>query len=275
LCEYHCVAIPDVKPAWDLSFGKMLRTRFAARLLKADFGPCPLKTMRNACAATELTHTASLLHDDIIDNATLRRSQPTLWKSRGSNYAVLTGDLLYLAGLSSLIAEESQHDVRLFVRKVQEVCKAEIHQELISRETDMELDVYLTVIRNKTGPFFAYLGYLCGDTDDELSKALEEAGYRIGTAYQIADDLVDRIGGEAEAGKTLGTDAARHKQTLPALFADDTDTIKETVNGVIESAFMILERWPAAQKAVMDFAALDLLPSVRAGTASMLFCSGE
>jgi geranylgeranyl pyrophosphate synthase len=263
LCEYHCVAIPDAKAAWDLSSGKMLRTRFAARLLAACGGDCPHKTVQNACAATEITHTASLLHDDIIDNAALRRSQPALWKSRGSNYAVLAGDLLYLAGLSCLIADESQRYIRLFVQKVQEVCKAEIHQELISRETSLDVDVYLAVIRNKTGPFFAFLGYVCGNKDFELSKALEEAGYRIGTAYQIVDDMIDIMGMESRAGKTLGTDAARQKQTLPALFADDPEAITETVNGITGSAFMLLQRWPAAQKAVMDFVSHDLLPAVK------------
>jgi heptaprenyl diphosphate synthase len=265
LCEHHCFTAQDAKEALNLPFGKMLRTRFAARLLSAQGGEYPWKTMQNACVATELTHTASLLHDDIIDNATLRRSQPTLWKSRGSNYAVLMGDLLYCAGLACLVAEESPQHVRLFIQKVQEVCRAEIQQELVSRGNEMELDVYLNIVRNKTGPFFAFLGFVCGNRDAELSKALEEAGYRIGTAYQIADDMIDRIGVEALAGKTLGTDAARQKYTFPAFFDDNTDAMTQLVNGMTDSAFMMLERWPALQQAVMDFVDQDMLPSVTPG----------
>jgi geranylgeranyl pyrophosphate synthase len=183
-----------------------------------------------------------------------------LWKIEGANYAVLMGDLLYCTGLSSLLKGGSECYAALFVQKVQEVCRAEIHQELVSRGAAMDFDAYMKIVREKTGPFFAFLGYVCGNDDYALSKALESAGYLTGTAYQLADDLLDIIGNETVAGKTLGTDAVRHKSTLAAAYQGDGSAIMESIQATMGSALAALERWPGYHLALSDFFANDLQP---------------
>jgi heptaprenyl diphosphate synthase len=242
-----------------LATGKMLRTRFAARLMRASKStPDTLAVILNACAATELVHTASLLHDDIIDNATLRRAQPTLWKTQGPNYAVLMGDLVYCEALSILLSENSRYLVPRFVEKVREICVSEISQELTFRQRALNVKTYLNVVRGKTGPLFAFLGNACGGAHAELAAALEEAGYLTGMAYQLIDDVLDASGNEASAGKTLGTDAVRKKATLAGGLQDGSDSPQSLIKTTFASAIALLDKWPDYQSGVAEFFAKDL-----------------
>jgi geranylgeranyl pyrophosphate synthase len=247
-----------------LAAGKMLRTRFAARLFWASREYERMALVQRACAATELVHTASLLHDDIIDNASIRRSQPTLWKMRGANYAVLMGDLLYCEALSMLLAEENRHIASRFVENVHEICVAEIKQELVCREKTPDVPTYVAMVRGKTGPLFGFLGRVCGGADAGLSAALEEAGYCTGTAYQLTDDLLDATGSEEAAGKTLGTDALRKKATLAGgLQQDGNEPLEPLIASAIKSAVTALEKWPGYQNGIAEFFAKDLGPVIR------------
>ncbi len=192
--------------------GKMLRTRMAARL--STRLTVPVETLQHVCAAVELTHTASLCHDDVIDNALVRRGQPALWRASSRSGAVLLGDLLLCEAMGLLTGTDGGRLVRPFLAKLRETCAAEAEQELRLRGREVGRDVCLRIARGKTGPLFAFVGLAAGGADAALSAALEEAGYRVGTAYQLADDLLDVEGCEEAAGKTLGTDVARRKFTL-------------------------------------------------------------
>jgi heptaprenyl diphosphate synthase len=247
-----------------LATGKMLRTKFAARIFAASGGSCtPAAGLEKACAAIELVHTASLLHDDIIDNALVRRSQPTLWKTQGANYAVLAGDLLYCEALTMLLSGENGYLAPLFVEKVKEVCLAEIRQELLFRARTTECQTYLDMVRGKTGPLFAFLGYACGAEDAELARALEEAGYLTGIAYQLADDLLDVVGDEESTGKTLGTDALRKKATLAFGIQGLNGTPDSLIMSTIGSAKTVLERWPLLRDGITEFFVCDLGPVLK------------
>jgi len=192
--------------------GKMLRTRLAYVLLPA--GSADLQMVTCACAATELIHTATLYHDDVVDGANLRRGQPPLWKQVGATGAILLGDLYFSTAVDLLLSVGSLSTVTSFVRKVREVCAVEAAHELLLRGKTVDIQTSIRIARGKTGALFAFSAECCGGSDPALAATLAEVGYLVGTAYQIADDLVDECGSEAEAGKTLGTDRKRRKYTL-------------------------------------------------------------
>ncbi len=242
--------------------GKMLRTRLAARLHGRL--SVPAETLQRVCAAVELTHTASLCHDDVIDNAVVRRGLPALWRVSSRSGAVLLGDLLLCEAMNILIDTEEGRLVRPFLVKLRETCAAEAEQELRLRGSQVERAECLRIARGKTGPLFAFVGLAAGGKDAALSAALEEAGYRIGTAYQLADDLLDVEGREEEAGKTLGTDVARLKFTLAQAPEDGRNATREMVAELCAGALQTARPWLGARRALAEFLRLDVQPVLHA-----------
>ncbi len=116
-----------------LKHGKMLRTRLATKLAECDITPVSLDTLAHACAATELVHTASLCHDDVIDNGLLRRGLPSLWRISSPSAAVLIGDLFFCEAINMLQKTAEGRYLPAFISKVKEVCTAEIEQEILLR----------------------------------------------------------------------------------------------------------------------------------------------
>jgi geranylgeranyl pyrophosphate synthase len=240
--------------------GKMLRSRLAARLIASGATSVDRVTLRHACAATELVHTASLCHDDVVDNAVIRRARPALWQTTGPSAAILIGDLLLCEALELVLEVESGRLMPAFVAKVREVIRTEAEQELLLRGRPVDEAGCVRVARGKTGPLFALVARLCGGDDADLAGALEEAGYRIGTAYQLADDLLDVIGDEGVAGKTLGTDSVRRKFTLPLSAAEGGRVARRHVAELCESALARLKAHPAARSGLREFLSRDLQP---------------
>ncbi len=239
--------------------GKMLRTRLAARLVPRGATRPDHAVLRSACAAIELAHTASLCHDDVIDNALMRRAMPVLWRATSTSSAVLIGDLLLCEAIELLLNEGGGRHLELFVSKVREVCVAETEQELKLRGKGLDEETCLQLARGKTGPFFAFVGRVCGD-EHALSLALEEAGYRIGTAYQLADDLLDVTGSERVSGKTLGTDLGRGSFTLAQDPADGSRIVREHVARLCRSALSCVAEWPEVKDALAQYLVHDLQP---------------
>ncbi|MBT3380240.1 MAG: hypothetical protein HN742_00825 [Lentisphaerae bacterium] len=243
--------------------GKMLRTRLAARMHEHLPSQVSVAELVHVCAATEMIHTASLCHDDVIDEATARRAQPTLWCATTPSYAILIGDLLLCEAMSTIAqVRQGQHIVPLLT-KVKEVCATEAEQELVLRHRRLDIPTCLRVARGKTGPLFAFVAQACGGTDRELSSALEESGYRIGTAYQLADDLLDMSGLDEILGKTLGTDAQRGKLTLPHSVKHGTDEACTQIRQQLESALECLTPWAAARRALTAYLRSDLQAAVQ------------
>ena len=242
-----------------LMSGKMLRSMMAARLIESDKNYKEIETLVRACAAVELVHSASLLHDDVIDNGQIRRGIKTLWKATTPSQAVLTGDLLLCEALDMIQGAREGCYTTSFVSKVREVCEAEINQELVLRRETLDEKTCMNIARNKTGPFFAFVGLVCGGDDLALSHALEETGYKIGTAYQLADDLIDIVGDEQSFGKTLGMDMLHGKFTLPQNSGSHNE-IYEKISDICNSALECLVRWPRTQNGIMQFIKRDFQP---------------
>lgn len=243
-----------------IACGKMLRTRFGAQLTGRRAGQIDAGSLRAVCAAVELVHTASLCHDDVVDNGVMRRSRPALWRSTGPSGAVLVGDLLLCEAMALLLETEGGRFAGAYISKVKEVCSAELEQELLLRGKELDERTCVRLARQKTGPLFALIGLVCGGGDARLSAALEEAGYAIGTAYQLTDDLLDCTGSQETTGKTLGTDALRRKFTLAQVGGDRRGRVREYVASLCNGALADLQPWPDVATGLECFLVSDLGP---------------
>lgn len=178
----------------------------------------------------ELVHTATLLHDDVIDKATMRRSQPTANVKWGNTAAVLLGDFLlsraFLAGSEIKIQRAS------FVlgETAEQICQGELLQNIRQKDWSMTAEDYLEIIAAKTASLFAagsYLAARASGASDAVAEAMRQYGHCVGIAFQITDDILDITGNAETEGKTLGSDLAMEKPTLPLIYALADKTPKQ------------------------------------------------
>jgi octaprenyl-diphosphate synthase len=200
------------------SRGKRLRPLMAL-LSGGTFGPITPEHV-DLAVIVELIHIATLVHDDILDEAERRRAQPTVNARWGNSLSVLLGDCLFAHALSLSADFENPEIGRAIARAAREVCSGEIIQT--QRRFDLHLAVndYLRIIQMKTGSLFAVaaeMGAILSGVEKPVALAMRDFAMRVGTAYQIYDDCLDIAGDEAETGKTLGTDLRKGKLTLPVL----------------------------------------------------------
>jgi len=240
--------------------GKMLRSRLTYRVGPA--ADVPHRTLLYAAAAVEMIHAASLLHDDVIDGGFLRRGVPTFWVERGVPGAILVGDLMLFKALDIVSEVEDSRLTRQLIKMTGEVCDAESEQELLLRNTEPTWENCVKIARRKTGALFAFSAYACGGDDEQLSAALLEAGYMIGTAYQLSDDVLDAKGSAAQSGKSHGSDSARSKTTAVTSNQDNQRDPLLYVESLGRRADDLLEPWPDVQAAWRDFMAKDMQPAL-------------
>ena len=173
-----------------------------------------------AAVIIEMIHLATLVHDDIMDGADMRRNRPTLCAHSGNEVSVLLGDCLFARALE-LASEFPTTEVCLLVSKAtRNVCSGEILQTLRYKKSIHNREDYLKTLKLKTAELFALsceLGGMIGGLDRNAQKQLRQFGVSMGIAYQIYDDCLDIFGNEAQVGKSLGTDLATGKLTLPVL----------------------------------------------------------
>lgn len=168
----------------------------------------------------ELIHLASLVHDDIMDGAMLRRSQPTTNAKWGNSLSVLLGDVLFAHALKLATSLHDNDLSRRIAEAASDVCSGEILQT--QRRFDLKLTIadYYHIIELKTAALFAAsaeLGAYLSKADPAVITALRTYGHKLGTAYQVYDDCLDIAGSEHASGKSLGTDFKKGKLTLPVL----------------------------------------------------------
>src|SRR6185436_16801474 len=168
----------------------------------------------------EMVHLATLVHDDVMDEATIRRGRPTLAANWGNEVSLLLGDCLFAKALKLAAGFPTTEVCRAVSASTDTVCEGEILQTLRRKNLRCPRAEYLKVLAMKTGELFALacdLGaYLTGASARER-EALRSFGLALGTAYQIYDDCLDLFGSEGAAGKSLGTDLLNAKVTLPVL----------------------------------------------------------
>ena len=251
-----------------LGGGKMLRSRLILRIGAAS--EVDEDELLAAAAAVEMLHVASIVHDDVIDGGIIRRNAPTFWREKGVTGAILLGDLLVCRALGLLQGKREGKLVDALVGLGTEMCDAEIQQELSEENENETWESCVRVARRKSGPPFAFVAAVCSKGDDVLFESLETAGYAVGTAYQLADDLLDAYGDDGTSGKTLGSDASRGKKTAAAMWEKDGVDPLEYIDGLCGSYKDELDKWPEVKKAWGEFVDEDLSPAV--GKLTEKFC---
>jgi octaprenyl-diphosphate synthase len=200
------------------SRGKRLRPLMALLSGGATGGATSLHL--DLAVIVELIHIATLVHDDIIDEAERRRAQPTVNARWGNSLSVLLGDCLFAQALNLSTNFDNAEISRTIARAAREVCSGEIIQTQRSFDLHLGIEDYLRIIEMKTGSLFAAaaeLGAVLNGASPETVRRLKDFGRKIGSAYQIYDDCLDIAGNETDIGKTLGTDLRKGKMTLPVL----------------------------------------------------------
>jgi heptaprenyl diphosphate synthase len=199
------------------------RIRPALVLLAAKCGTSyDLQQLTPAAIAVELTHAATLVHDDVIDRAPLRRGRPTVAAVLGDEPAIVVGDFYFAKAYEQAALTDSTKVVAILARAVMDICAGEVRQQGIRHRYDTTIDEYMVRIEAKTATLLAAcceIGAVLGGLDDEKRAALRDYGRLLGLAFQIADDVLDYVGSEDEIGKPIGHDIAEGFATLPLMLA--------------------------------------------------------
>jgi octaprenyl-diphosphate synthase len=173
-------------------------------------------------AVVEFIHTATLLHDDVVDESELRRGRPTANAAFGNAASVLVGDFLYSRAFQMMVEADDMRVMRVLADATNTIAGGEVLQLMGSHDPEVDEARYLEVIRRKTAKLFeasARLGAVLARSAPPLEEGLADYGMHVGTAFQLIDDVLDYSGDAESIGKTLGDDLAEGKPTLPLIYA--------------------------------------------------------
>ncbi|MGG3434244.1 heptaprenyl diphosphate synthase component II [Heyndrickxia coagulans] len=215
--------------------GKRIRPVFV--LLGAKFGDYEIERVKNVAVALELIHMASLVHDDVIDDAELRRGKPTVKAKWDNRIAMYTGDYILATALEYITKVEDLSAHQILADTLVEVCVGEIEQIKDKYRFNQNLRCYLRRIRRKTALLIAascQLGAIAAGADEKTHRQLYRFGYNVGMSYQIIDDILDFTGTEKQLGKPAGEDLRQGNVTLPVLFAREDPKIRKMLETVHE-----------------------------------------
>ena len=176
---------------------------------------------RELAAVVEFIHTATLLHDDVVDESGLRRGQPTANALFGNSAAVLVGDFVYSRAFQMMVGVESIDVLRVLADATNVIAEGEVMQLMNCRNADLDEQGYLQVIRYKTAKLFeaaTRLGAVLGRSGQAIEQAMAAYGAHLGTAFQLIDDVLDYSGDQGVIGKNVGDDLAEGKATLPLIY---------------------------------------------------------
>jgi len=174
----------------------------------------------------EFLHTATLVHDDIIDNADTRRKQPTVNALYGNETAVLMGDWLYMSAFETSLAERSLPILDILTRVTRKMTEGELLQLTLLGHADLSEAQYFDVLKRKTAYLFSAsceIGAILGEAGEEQQSALRDYGLNLGTAFQLIDDLLDFTSSEDALGKAAGADLLGGKVTLPLIYLREAE----------------------------------------------------
>jgi len=216
--------------------GKRIRPVFV--LLAGKFGNYDIHVMKNVAVALELIHMASLVHDDVIDDADLRRGQPTVKSKWDNKIAMYTGDFVFALAIELMTNIRNPIAHKILSNTIVEVSLGEIQQIKDKYRFNQNLRDYLRRIKRKTALLIAVscqLGAIAADVEESVHKKLYRFGYYVGMSYQIIDDILDFTSTEKELGKPAGGDLLQGNITAPALYAMEKAEIRSEIEKVHES----------------------------------------
>ncbi len=194
----------------------------------------------NLAAVVEFIHTATLLHDDVVDASTLRRGRPTANESFGNPASVLVGNFLYSRAFQMMVDADSMRVMQVLADATNVIAEGEVLQLMNMHDASLDEEGYLRVIRSKTAKLFeasARLGAILARQEPAIEEACATYGQALGTAFQVIDDVLDYAGNTAEMGKNLGDDLREGKATLPLILAMQRGNAQQaaTVRSAIET----------------------------------------
>ncbi|MBX3604164.1 MAG: octaprenyl diphosphate synthase [Piscinibacter sp.] len=244
-------------------------------------------------ATVEFIHTATLLHDDVVDESALRRGRQTANALFGNAASVLVGDFLYSRAFQMMVSVNRMRVLDVLADATNVIAEGEVLQLMNMHDPDLAVDDYLRVIRYKTAKLFeasARLGAVLAEAPDEVERACAAYGRSLGTAFQLVDDLLDYEGSTAQLGKNVGDDLREGKPTLPLLLAMERGSASERglirhaiEHGEVERLAEIVEivrrtgaitatREAARAEADQAVRQLDVLPASNHREALLEFC---
>jgi len=211
-------------------------------------------------AVVEFIHTATLLHDDVVDESSMRRGRQTANALFGNAASVLVGDFLHSRSFQLMVALDNMRVMQILSDATNVIAEGEVLQLLNMHDPDVTQESYLTVIRSKTAKLFeasAQLGALIAGASEADIEAAAEYGRSLGTAFQLIDDVLDYAGDAAEIGKNVGDDLREGKPTLPLIYLMENGTPeqRELVRSCIEQGDE--QHFDAILAAVTSSGALD------------------
>jgi octaprenyl-diphosphate synthase len=249
---------------------------------------------RHELAATvEFIHTATLLHDDVVDESSLRRGRATANSRFGNAASVLVGDFVYSRAFQMMVSVNRMRVLEVLADATNVIAEGEVLQLMNMHDPDITVDAYLQVIRYKTAKLFeasARLGAVLADAEPHIEAACASYGRSLGTAFQLVDDLLDYEGSTEQLGKNVGDDLREGKPTLPLLLAmangsadekalirhaiefGEVDRLQDIVQIVRTTGALNSTREAARAEADKARRCLDLLPPSAYRDALLEFC---
>ncbi len=200
--------------------GKRLRP--ALLLLTGSVGPAPdRRALIDAAAAVELIHTATLIHDDIIDQSAVRRARPTFHQRWGAERALLMGDYLYATAFTLLSRLETPQVMRVMAEVCRQLCRGELREVEARYRLDLSEAEYLAIIHDKTASLIGgccQSGAILGGCGPEIARRFTAFGVQFGLAFQIIDDCLDLVGSPRRLGKSIHMDLDKGVLSLPIIY---------------------------------------------------------
>jgi heptaprenyl diphosphate synthase len=187
--------------------------------------------------SVELVHAATLVHDDVIDRAEVRRGRPTVAAKLGDEAAIVVGDFYFAKAYEQAAFTDSPEAVAILARAVMDICAGEVRQQAIRYRYDTDVEEYMRRIEAKTAALLAAccdVGALLGGLDRDKRSAIRAYGRLLGLAFQIADDVLDYESSEDEIGKPIGHDIAEGFATLPLMMALEDGGIASELRHLLE-----------------------------------------
>ena len=184
----------------------------------------------NLAAVVEFIHTSTLLHDDVVDDSSLRRGNPTANETFGNPASVLVGDFLYSRCFQMMVDAQNMRIMQVLADATNVIAEGEVQQLMNMHNAELDEAGYLQVIRSKTAKLFeasARVGAILAGSSPELEEICAEYGQALGTAFQVIDDVLDYTGEAAVMGKNLGDDLREGKTTLPLIAAMQRGTASQ------------------------------------------------
>jgi len=258
--ESQVSVIPQIGRYIQTSGGK--RVRPAVLLMAARLSGYQGDRAVLYAAVVEFIHTATLVHDDIIDDSALRRGRAAVHSRWGNDITVLLGDYLYIKSMAMALTHDTLDLVRLLCDVTLRMIEGELFQLTKNGDADITEDEHFDIIRRKTAYLFggcAQIGGMLGGVTSEQQRALQEYGFNLGITFQIVDDMLDFTGDLKAVGKPIGADLREGKMTLPLIHllrsGDEVGT--KIVRDIIASRAATEEQWAELLRILKEHRSLD------------------